>query len=75
MDKTILYYGVTYGDYVECVNCGKRMLVPCGEERCPECGTYGCLAWVDEQQERSAEDVEGLCKTELKEAPSFPFEN
>lgn len=38
--KTITYEGVQHGDWVRCVLCGAQMLLPCGADKCPECGTY-----------------------------------
>ena len=36
--KTITYEGVQHGDWVRCVLCGAQMLLPCGADKCPECG-------------------------------------
>lgn len=38
--------------------CGKKMLLPCGADKCPECGENGTLRWVDE--ERQEIDAKGL---------------
>lgn len=46
--KTITYEGVQHGDWVRCVLCGAQMLLPCGADKCPECGENGTLRWVDE---------------------------
>lgn len=39
--KTITYEGVQHGDWVRCVLCGAQMLLPCGADKCPECGENG----------------------------------
>lgn len=41
--KTITYEGVQHGDWVRCVLCGAQMLLPCGADKCPECGENGPL--------------------------------
>lgn len=41
--KTITYEGVQHGDWVRCVLCGAQMLLPCGADKCPECGENGTL--------------------------------
>lgn len=46
------------GDWVRCVLCGAQMLLPCGADKCPECGENGTLRWVDE--ERQEIDAKGL---------------
>ena len=56
--KTRTYKGVQYGDWVRCVLCGAQMLLPCGADKCPECGENGTLRWVDE--ERQEIDAKGL---------------
>lgn len=56
--KTRIYVGVDHGDWVECKYCERMMLVPCGADKCPECGISGCLSWVDD--ERQEMDVENL---------------
>lgn len=56
--KTITYEGVQHGDWVRCALCGAQMLLPCGADKCPECGENGTLRWVDE--ERQEIDAEGL---------------
>lgn len=56
--KTITYEGVQHGDWVRCVLCGAQMLLPCGADKCPECGENGTLRWVDE--ERQEIDAKGL---------------
>jgi len=38
------------GDYVKCCDCGKLMLVKCGIEDCPSCGSIGTLMWADENE-------------------------
>ena len=50
--------GVQHGDWVRCVLCGAQMLLPCGADKCPECGENGTLRWVDE--ERQEIDAKGL---------------
>ena len=50
MGKIIVYDDANYSnvaDYVECNHCGKRMLLPCGADKCPECGEEGMLEWAD----------------------------
>lgn len=55
--STIVYKGITEGDYVICSQCGKKMLLPYGADQCPECYGYGTLDWVDsENQEASIAD-------------------
>lgn len=49
--KTITYEGVQHGDWVRCVLCGAQMLLPCGADKCPECGENGTLRWVDEERQ------------------------
>lgn len=39
--KTRTYEGVQHGDWVRCVLCGAQMLLPCGADKCPECGETG----------------------------------
>lgn len=56
--KTRTYEGVQHGDWVRCVLCGAQMLLPCGADKCPECGENGTLRWVDE--ERQEIDAKGL---------------
>jgi hypothetical protein len=37
------------------------MLLPCGADKCPECGENGTLRWVDEEkQEMDAKDLDCL---------------
>lgn len=53
--------GVQHGDWVRCVLCGAQMLLPCGADKCPECGENGTLRWVDEEkQEMDAKDLDCL---------------
>lgn len=56
--KTRTYEGVSHGDWVRCALCGAQMLLPCGADKCPECGENGTLRWVDE--ERQEIDAKGL---------------
>ena len=56
--KTITYEGVKHGDGVRCVICGAQMLLPCGADKCPECGENDTLRWVDE--ERQEIEAKGL---------------
>lgn len=57
--KTITYEGIQHGDWVKCTQCGAQMLLPCGADKCPECGENGTLRWVDEEkQEIDAKDTE-----------------
>lgn len=56
--KTRTYEGVQHGDWGKCVLCGAQMLLPCGADKCPECGENGTLRWVDE--ERQEIDAKGL---------------
>lgn len=59
--KTITYEGVQHGDWVRCVLCGAQMLLPCGADKCPECGENDTLRWVDEErQEMDAKDLDCL---------------
>ena len=44
--STIIYKNCEQGDWVECCNCGKKMLVPYGSDQCPECTMDGALAWA-----------------------------
>ena len=37
-------------DYVFCCDCGKYMLVKCGEDSCPACKAIGTLMWADDEQ-------------------------
>ena len=58
---TRTYEGVQHGDWVRCVLCGAQMLLPCGADKCPECGENGTLRWVDEEkQEMDAKDLDCL---------------
>lgn len=55
--STIVYKGITEGDYVICSQCGKKMLLPYGADKCPECYGCGTLDWIDnEKQEASIDD-------------------
>lgn len=69
--KTRTYEGVQHGDWVRCVLCGARMLLPCGADKCPECSSEGTLMWVDEnRQEMDAKHLDCLVpirKLELQE--------
>ncbi len=69
--KTRTYEGVQHGDWVRCVLCGARMLLPCGADKCPECSSEGTLVWVDEnRQEMDAKHLDCLVpirKLELQE--------
>lgn len=58
-EKTIVYDNVEHGDWVICGCCGKRMLVPCGAEICPECGCSGSMNWVDEEIQEADMDSVG----------------
>lgn len=51
-------FNVGYREWVRCVLCGAQMLLPCGADKCPECGENGTLRWVDE--ERQEIDAKGL---------------
>lgn len=58
--STIVYKGITEGDYVICSQCGKKMLLPYGADQCPECYGWGTLDWVDnDKQEASIDDFNG----------------
>lgn len=52
-NPTIVYneenYSSEMADYVECSNCGQKMLLPCGADKCPVCGYEGTLVWVDDE--------------------------
>ena len=48
------------GDFVQCINCGRLMLVNIGTEECPGCKKHS-LSWADSQQEY------GLDGSQLKE--------
>ena len=57
--KTITYKGIQHGDWVKCAQCGAQMLLPCGADKCPECGDSDVLMWVDEdKKEISIEDLD-----------------
>lgn len=59
--KTRTYEGIRHGDWVRCTQCGAQMLLPCGADKCPECGENGTLRWVDEEkQEMDAKDLDCL---------------
>lgn len=63
MEEVIIYPNVEAGDLVRCSNCGKVMLVPYGNEICPECGKVGTMAWFDDEQES---DIDKLEQKDLK---------
>ena len=78
--ETIAYVDADHGYWVDCKCCGRRMLLPFGAERCPECGCDGTLRWVDSdevasmkgfgdvrQSERKLEPYEYLMVDKLKE--------
>lgn len=44
-----------YGDFVNCCNCGRRMLVNIGVEKCPECDEKS-LEWEDVGNKETTED-------------------
>jgi hypothetical protein len=46
--KTKTYIDINQGDWVKCVECGSRMLLPYTADKCPECGAEEKLQWVDE---------------------------
>lgn len=48
------------GDFVTCSDCGSVMLLHYGADRCPACGTEGCLSWTDESLQET--DIDGLLK-------------
>jgi hypothetical protein len=54
---TIIYRGVGHGDWVDCHNCERTMLVPCGAEVCPECYASALGFHSLEHQEIDAEDI------------------
>ena len=43
-----------YGDFVKCCDCGKLMVVKCGAEDCPSCGSIGSLMWADDKEKEVA---------------------
>ena len=54
--STIVYKGITEGDYVICSQCGKKMLLPYGADQCPECYGYGTLDWADNENQKASID-------------------
>lgn len=36
-----------FKDHVKCCNCETELLVDLGEDKCPNCGFVGALAWVN----------------------------
>lgn len=38
------------GDFVECCDCGRQMVVRCGSENCPACGAFGALKWANDAE-------------------------
>lgn len=73
MEKTVkLFKGVTYGDFIECTNCGERMVVPVGVDTCPFCHASGCNMWADEEhQEVDVNDIEREHSCEYVEEDYF----
>lgn len=51
--STIVYKGIAEGDWVVCSQCGKKMLLPYGADKCPECGGCGTLDWADESNQEA----------------------
>lgn len=58
--NTKVYNDVEFGDWVSCSECGCKMLVPCGSDRCPECGKVGCLCWVSENEDEKEVDINDI---------------
>lgn len=56
---TYVFSSVTYGDWVRCMECGRKMLVPTGEDECPFCRKGGTLAWVDDEKKEMDMDCVG----------------
>lgn len=73
MEKKVkLFKGVAYGDFIECTNCGERMVVPTGVDTCPFCHADGCNMWVDEEhQEVDVNDIEREYSCEHVEGDYF----
>lgn len=61
--ETVNVYTDT-GDFVFCTNCGKKMLLPQGADKCPECKKIGHLSWTDGEPEEvnSVEQLSGRYK-------------
>lgn len=38
------------GDYVRCCDCEKIMVVKCGTDDCPACGSIGTLMWASQTE-------------------------
>lgn len=51
LTPTHIYNDIYFGDHVKCNNCGTVMLLPCGADKCPECGKTGCMEWVDDDKQ------------------------
>ena len=58
--ETVNIYAET-GDFVFCTYCGKKMLLPRGADKCPECKKVGHLSWIDGEPEEvnSVEQLSG----------------
>jgi uncharacterized OB-fold protein len=61
--KIIIYKDILHGDFCKCASCGKKMLLPIGSDKCPECGEE-MLEWADSSQER---DVSSFSKESIIE--------
>lgn len=61
MEKTKIYRGVTKGDWVRCMECGAKMLLPYGADACPEC-TGDCLQWASDNEEEKEMTVDKLAQ-------------
>jgi hypothetical protein len=55
--ETIVYGNLEHGDWVECSQCGSRILLPCGADMCPVCCGDNTLVWVDKEQEKDLVDI------------------
>lgn len=64
---TLCYHGVYHGDWVKCNDCGKVMLLPFGADKCPECGTEGCLTWIDSEIDGSAGAYQEISRFKVNE--------
>lgn len=61
MRKTKIYRGVTKGEWVCCMECGAKMLLPYGADACPEC-TGDCLQWASDNEEEKEMTVDKLAQ-------------
>lgn len=52
-----IYTDAQWGDFVHCNNCDATMLLPVGEDICPECDFDGCLEWADEDNQEASPEL------------------